>query len=53
MFNRKGEILMKTERQDETKKKEKKIPIYNLPMMSDEKWNRLAYQNWLERRCLA
>ena len=28
------------------------IPILNLEMMSDEHWNRLAYQNWLERRCV-
>lgn len=42
-FNREGETLMKTE-----KKEEQKIPIYDLPMMSDEKWNRLAYLNWLK-----
>ncbi len=24
-----------------------KIPIYNIPMMSDEEWNRLAYKNAL------
>lgn len=27
------------------------IPILNLEIMSDERWNQLAYQNWLERRC--
>lgn len=34
-------------------KKEKKVavkvPILDLPFMSDEEWNRLAYRNWVER----
>lgn len=25
------------------------VPLYNLKMMSDEEWNRLAYINWLIR----
>ena len=28
-----------------------KIPILNIRMMSDEEWNKLAYKNFLERRC--
>lgn len=27
-----------------------KIPVYNLKMMTDEEWNRLAYKNHLERQ---
>ena len=31
----------------------KKVPILNIRIMSDDEWNRLAYQNYLERkRCL-
>lgn len=26
-----------------------KVPILDLPFMSDEEWNRLAYRNWIER----
>lgn len=26
-----------------------KVPILDLPFMSDAEWNRLAYRNWLER----
>lgn len=26
------------------------IPVYNIRMMTDEEWNRLAYKNYLERR---
>lgn len=26
------------------------IPIYNIRMMADDEWNRLAYRNYLERR---
>lgn len=25
------------------------IPILNIKMMSDEEWNRLAHQNWIDR----
>lgn len=28
----------------------KRIPLLNIKMMTDEEWNRLAYQNYLERR---
>lgn len=27
-----------------------KIPVINIKMMSDEEWNKLAYQNYLERK---
>ena len=38
-----------------TKEKEygvstKNIPIYNIRMMTDDEWNRLAYKNYLERQ---
>lgn len=26
------------------------VPIYNVPMMSDDEWNALVYKNWLERK---
>ena len=26
------------------------VPILNIRMMTDDEWNRLSYQNWLERR---
>lgn len=29
------------------------IPVYNIRMMSDEEWNRLAYKNYLERQAKA
>ena len=28
----------------------KSIPIYNIWMMTDDEWNRLAYRNYLERQ---
>lgn len=28
-----------------------KIPLINIPIMSDDEWNRLAYKNWIERKC--
>lgn len=31
----------------------REIPILNIRVMSDDEWNRLAYLNWLERRCHA
>ena len=33
-----------------SKSKYKEIPIYNVRMMSDEEWNRLAYENYLQRK---
>lgn len=33
-----------------SKSKYEEIPIYNVRMMSDEEWNRLAYKNYLERK---
>lgn len=27
------------------------VPIYDLPQISDERWNQLAHQNALERMC--
>lgn len=30
-----------------------RIPIYNIRMMTDEEWNRLAYRNFLERQAIA
>lgn len=27
-----------------------KVPIINIRMMTDDEWNRLAYQNYLKRR---
>ena len=33
-----------------SKSKYKEIPIYNVRMMSDEEWNRLAYKNYLQRK---
>lgn len=32
-----------------TNKNMSKVPLYNIPMMSDEKWNQLAERNRLER----
>ncbi len=29
----------------------KRIPIINIHVMADEEWNRIAYRNYLERRC--
>lgn len=29
------------------------IPCYNIRFMSDEEWNRLAYQNYLKKRAQA
>ena len=29
------------------------IPVYNIRMMSDDEWNRLAYKNYLERQAKA
>lgn len=29
-----------------------KVPVIKIRMMSDEEWNRLAYQNALERRAI-
>lgn len=26
------------------------VPIYNIRMMSDNEWNRLAYKNFIERQ---
>lgn len=31
----------------------REIPVLNIRVMSDDEWNRLAYLNWLERRCRA
>ena len=31
----------------------KDIPIYNIRMMTDEEWNRIAYRNYLERQAIA
>lgn len=39
-------------RQNETENT-KKIPIYNIPQMSDEKWNSLAEKNRREREVSA
>ena len=25
------------------------VPIYNIRMLTDEEWNRLAYENYLQR----
>ena len=33
-----------------SKSKYEEIPIYNVRMMSDEEWNRLAYKNYLQRK---
>lgn len=30
-----------------------KVPLINVHVMSDDEWNRLAYKNWLERKCYA
>lgn len=27
----------------------RKVPLYNVRMMTDDEWNRLAYRNYLER----
>lgn len=27
-----------------------KVPLINIPMMSDDEWNRLAYRNRIERK---
>lgn len=27
------------------------VPVYDLPQISDERWNQLAHQNYLERMC--
>lgn len=29
------------------------IPILNIRMMTDEEWNKLAYQNFIERQVIA
>ena len=34
----------------DNEKKDTRIPILNIRMMSDEEWNKLAYKNWLERK---
>lgn len=28
-----------------------KVPLINIRVMSDDEWNRLAYRNYLERKC--
>ena len=28
----------------------KKVPVYNIRMMTDEEWNRLAYKNYLQNK---
>lgn len=30
-----------------------KVPLINIPVMSDDEWNRLAYRNYIERKCYA
>lgn len=30
-----------------------KVPLINIPVMSDDEWNRLAYRNYFERKCYA
>ena len=32
-----------------SKSKYNEIPVYNVRMMSDDEWNRLAYKNYLQR----
>lgn len=27
-----------------------KVPLVNIPVMSDDEWNRLAYRNHIERK---
>ncbi len=34
---------------DKTADKTKKVPVYNVRMMTDDEWNRLAYKNFLKR----
>lgn len=36
-----------------TSDKAERVPIYNIRMMTDDEWNRLAYQNYLRRRAAA
>lgn len=35
---------------DKTADKTKKVPVYNVRMMTDDEWNRLAYKNYLQNR---
>lgn len=42
--------LMITKDGEDRRTKSIKIPVYNLKMMTDEEWNRLAYKNHLERQ---
>lgn len=34
---------------NKTSDKTKKVPVYNVRMMTDDEWNRLAYKNFLQR----
>lgn len=36
----------------EKKRKTVNVPVLNIRMMTDEEWNRLAYQNYLERKAV-
>ena len=40
----------KGERNMNSKSKYEEIPVYNVRMMSDDEWNRLAYKNYLQRK---
>lgn len=35
---------------NKTADKTKKVPVYNVRMMTDDEWNRLAYKNYLQNR---
>lgn len=28
------------------------VPIFNIRMMTDDEWNRLAYQNYIDRKAV-
>lgn len=40
---------MKKQEEKENNEKIVMVPLRNIPQLTDERWQQLAYQNWLER----